>query len=99
MAATRKPGKREQLEQVAERQGEAIARYNEPTKEAERREAPTNADNVSEAPTNADNTELVRISGRIVKWQRDKLERIAARDGRLFSDVLREAVREYLRGH
>ena len=59
----------------------------------------TTADNVSEAPTSADDTELVRISGRIVKWQRDKLERIAARDGRLFSDVLREAVREFLRGH
>ena len=60
---------------------------------------PTNADNVSESPTNADRIELVRITGRIARRQRDALERIAKRDGRLLSDLLREAIRDYLERH
>jgi hypothetical protein len=98
MAAPRKKD-REQIRAARERQGEAIGRYTTPTKAAEGSEAPTSADNVSEAPTSADDIELVRVSGRIAKVQRDALERIARRDGRLLSEVLREAVREYLRGH
>lgn len=66
------------------------------TKKADASEAPTSADNSRQTRTDADR-ELVRISGRIARWQRDRLEAIAERDGRLLSDLVREAVLELIK--
>ena len=60
--------------------------------------APTNDDNVSDTPTNDDERELVQTTVRLAKWQKKQLQVIADRDGRLLSDVVREAVRQYVRG-
>ena len=57
---------------------------------------PTMSDNVSESPTTADELELVRMTVRIDKRQRERLERIARNQGRLLSDVVREAIRRFL---
>lgn len=73
-------------------------------KKPESRQKPTKDDNVNHTQTNADNVsrvptdmELVRITARIAKWQKNDIEAIAARDGRLLSDIVREAIRDYLR--
>ena len=70
--------------------------------------APTNDDNVSDKPTMSDNVsytpttdyerELVQATVRLARWQKKQLQVIADRDGRLLSDVVREAVRQYLKG-
>jgi hypothetical protein len=70
-----------------------------PTNADKGSEAPTMSDNVSDTPTNADSLELVRVTARIAKRHRDRLENIARAEGRLLSDVLREAIREYLKAH
>ena len=57
-----------------------------PTKDADRRQPPTNADK-----------ELVRLTARVARWQRSALEARAEAEGRLLSELVREAVREYLR--
>lgn len=68
----------------------------QPTKGADVGHAPTMSDSVGDQPTNADTLELVRVTARIAKHHRDRLEAIARRDGRLLSEVIREAIREYL---
>ena len=59
-------------------------------------DTPTMSDNVSDAPTTADNIELVRVTARIARQQRERLDNIARTEGRLLSDVIREAVRDFL---
>ena len=60
-------------------------------------DTPTKEDIVRQPPTLSDKIELVRVNARIAKTHRDRLEAIAREDGRLLSDVVREAIREYLR--
>ena len=68
-----------------------------PTKKANVRQAPTMSDKISDTPTNADElVEFVRVTARISKRHREALEAIARRDGRLLSEVVREAIRRYL---
>ena len=77
--------------------------------EDSRREGLTNDDNAGDKPTNDDNAsgsptlsdksrQLERTTVRLAAWQKSQLQRIADADGRLLSDVVREAVRQYLRG-
>ena len=69
-----------------------------PTNDDNVSDAPTMSVNVSDTPTNDDERELVQTTVRLAKWQKKQLQVIADRDGRLLSDVVREAVRQYLRG-
>ena len=62
-------------------------------------DTPIMSDNISDGPTTADKIDLVRVTVRIDKRQRDRLEQIANNQGRLLSEVVREAIRGYLRGH
>ena len=62
-------------------------------------DTPTLSDIVGDTPTTADKIDLVRLTVRVDKRQRDRLERLANDQGRLLSDVVREAIREYLKHH
>ena len=67
-----------------------------PTKDGDVEHTPTISDHVRDSPTTADTLELVRVTARISKSHREALEAIARRDGRLLSEVVREAIRKYL---
>ena len=59
----------------------------------------TNDDNASDTTTLSDKSrQLERTTVRLAAWQKSHLQRIADSEGRLLSDVVREAVRQYLRG-
>ena len=49
-------------------------------------------------PTLSDRVEFVKMTVRVDKRQRDRLETVARNEGRLLSEVVREAIRDYLRG-
>ncbi|MCF7939515.1 MAG: hypothetical protein K9L68_13020 [Spirochaetales bacterium] len=58
----------------------------------------TMSDNVGEEPTReADSRQLTRTTVRLALWQKQELRRIAEREGRLLSDVVRDAVRQFLK--
>jgi len=92
------PAPRRKKQSGAERIREAADNGGDtPTKEAERRQPPTTADKGGDTPTSADSRELVRLTARVARWQRTELEKRAEAEGRLLSELVREAVREYLR--
>ena len=76
--------------------GKGLSDEERPTKADIVSDTPTMSDNVNDTPTIADELELVRVTVRIDKRQRDRLERIARNQGRLLSDVVREAIRRFL---
>ncbi len=49
-------------------------------------------------PTMSDKVDFVKMTVRVDKRQRDRLETVARNEGRLLSEVVREAIRDYLRG-
>ena len=67
-----------------------------PTSSDNSGQAPTKADIVRQSPTSADDRELVRTTVRLARWQREQLQARADTEGRLLSDVIRDAVRQYL---
>ena len=60
-------------------------------------DTPTMSDDVRQPPAPADSLELVQMTVRIDKRQRDRLQAMANDEGRLLSDVVREAIRGYLK--
>ncbi len=54
--------------------------------------------NSRQEPTLSDRVEFVKMTVRVDKRQRDRLETVARNEGRLLSEVVREAIRDYLRG-
>ena len=68
-------------------------------REEKSRQRRTNDDNASDPPTLSDKSrQLERTTVRLAAWQKSQLQRIADAEGRLLSDVVREAVRQYLKG-
>ena len=53
--------------------------------------------NSGQEPTLSDKVEFEKMTVRIDKRQRARLEVIARKEGRLLSEVVREAIRDYLR--
>ena len=103
MSATRKPSTRDykpdhNFKTITNNEQEE-SRRQAPTTADNAGNPPTIADNASDPPTLSDNSrQLERTTVRLAAWQKSQLQRIADADGRLLSDVVREAVRQYLRG-
>lgn len=57
---------------------------------------PTVSDDVGQSETADSRLELVKISARISVQQKNELERRARKEGRLLSELVREAIRKYL---
>ena len=71
--------------------------HTEPTSADNASDTPTTDDNVRQSPTTDDERRLEQTTVRLARWQKQRLLHIADSEGRLLSDVVREAVREYLR--